>query len=205
MTRLRIALLAACLLVAGCGDGGAAPTTTSDVAAPTTRAAGAAGDAVDAVDAVDASSVPTAALPQAAEPLDEVDETVPIGDCSSEAIGLAITTPDGWECVTLAQAVAGVDGFTLLNAGSDLNITLATPSPLGPPCELLGICGDAQPVELSENFPDTASVTFAGAVTIWGTHKSGAAEVVVTKASALTPEESSLVSAVLDSAVELQG
>ena len=202
MNRFLIALILAGTTIVGCGDGEDGSAATS-VASSITGDGGGTATTLDAVPAGGASPPAAVELPQggAIDALDQVEALGP--DCASGAIGLGVTTPEGWECRVLAKPEAGIDGFTLLTEGSDLNITVATPSPLGPPCELLGICDGAEPIELSGNFPNTAAVTFTGAVTIWGAHHSVAAEVVVTKTSALTPDESSVVASVLDSAVEL--
>ncbi len=139
----------------------------------------------------------------AAELLDDVDDVVSIGDCSSEVVGLAVTAPDGWRCRVLDQSVGGLDGFTVFTDGNQLNITIGTPSPLGAPCDVLGLCDQAEPIELSDNFPDTMQLAIAGTVTIWGTHATTDAEVVITNLAELTPEELGLVRAILDSAVEI--
>ena len=82
--------------------------------------------------------------------------------------------------------------------GNDLNITVGTPSPLGLPCEVFQACDDAMPIDLSSNFPDTMILDFVGTVMIWGTHATGA-ELIITKASALTDDELQLIMDVLDS------
>lgn len=136
-----------------------------------------------------------------AQALDEIDDIVSIGACESSTVGLAFTAPDGWQCRVLDQATAGLDGFTLFAEGNQLNITLGTPSPFGPPCELLNMCEQATPQVFSANFPDTAAIDIGGTVTIWGNHASSEAELVITKPSALTDEDIALISAVLDSTV----
>ena len=73
---------------------------------------------------------------------------------------------------------------------------------MGPPCELMQACDEVEPIDLSDNFPDTTFLDFMdmGTTTIHGTHISVAeAELVITKASALTPDELELVKMVLDS------
>lgn len=138
-----------------------------------------------------------------ANALDDIDDVVSIGDCRSDTVGLAITAPDGWQCRVLDQPVGGLDGFTLFTDGNQLNITIGTPSPFGSPCEALQACDSATPIALGGEFPDTMSISLAGAVLIWGTHKSVEAELVVTNTSALTDEQVSFITMVLDSTVEI--
>lgn len=132
-----------------------------------------------------------------ADALTDIAGFVSIGDC--EAAGLKATVvPEGWVCRVLDEPIAGQDGFTMFMEGNELNITITTPSPLGPPCELLQLCDTAEPIALSANFPDTTSLDVAGTVLIVGTHLSVDAELVITKLSALTPDEMELVMTVLD-------
>lgn len=138
-----------------------------------------------------------------ANALDDIDDVVSIGDCRSDTVGLAITAPDGWQCRVLDQPVGGLDGFTLFTEGNQLNITIGTPTPFGSPCEALQACDSATPIALSGEFPDTMSISLGGAIIIWGTHKSVEAELVVTNTSALTDEQVSFVTMVLDSTVEI--
>lgn len=138
-----------------------------------------------------------------ANALDDIDDVVSIGDCRSDTVGLAITAPDGWQCRVLDQPVGGLDGFTLFTEGNQLNITIGTPTPFGSPCEALQACDSATPITLSGEFPDTMSISLGGAIIIWGTHKSVEAELVVTNTSALTDEQVSFVTMVLDSTVEI--
>ena len=105
----------------------------------------------------------------------------------------------GWQCRVLDQPVGGQDGFTMFTEGNELNITIGTPSPFGPACELLQMCDAVEPIALSDNFPDTTLLDIAGTVTIYGTHTSVDAELVITKVSALTPDELQLIRDVLDS------
>ncbi len=87
----------------------------------------------------------------------------------------------------------------MFTEGNELNITIGTPSPFGPACELLQMCDAVEPIELSDNFPDTTLLDIAGTVTISGTHASVDAELVITKVSALTTDELQLIRDVLDS------
>lgn len=132
-----------------------------------------------------------------ADALDDIDDIVSIGEC--EAAGLRATAPVGWQCRVLDQPVGGQDGFTMFTEGNELNITIGTPSPFGPACELLQMCDAVEPIALSDNFPDTTLLSIAGTVTISGTHMSVDAELVITKVSALTPDEIQLIRDVLDS------
>jgi hypothetical protein len=132
-----------------------------------------------------------------ADALDDLDDIVSIGEC--EAAGLRATAPENWVCRVLDQPVGGQDGFTMFTEGNELNITIGTPSPFGPACELLQMCDAVEPIALSDNFPDTTLLDVAGTVTISGTHASVDAELVITKASALTPDELQLIMDVLDS------
>lgn len=132
-----------------------------------------------------------------ADALDDIDDIVSIGEC--EAVGLRATAPAGWQCRVLDQPVGGQDGFTMFTEGNELNITIGTPSPFGPACELLQMCDAVEPIALSDNFPDTTLLDIAGTVTIYGTHTSVDAELVITKVSALTPDELQLIRDVLDS------
>lgn len=138
-----------------------------------------------------------------AETLDEIDDIVSIGECSSEAVGLAITAPDGWQCRVLDQPVGDLDGFTLFTEGNQLNITIGTPSPLGSPCEALSLCEEEAPIALSDQYPDTTILMFVGTVLIQGTHKTVDAEMVITNPTELTEEEVTFIKMVLDSTVEL--
>ena len=106
-------------------------------------------------------------------------------------------------CRVLDQAQGGLDGFTLFTTGNELNITIGTPSPLGPPCEILQACDEAEAIALSDNFPDTMQFSIAGTVTIWGTYKNSDAELVITSLTALDAEDVAFVSTVLDSVVEI--
>lgn len=65
------------------------------------------------------------------------------------------------------------------------------------------MCDDADPISLSDDFPDTMNLSIGGAVMIWGTHKSVEAELVITNTSALTDEQVGFISDVLDSTTEL--
>ncbi len=133
---------------------------------------------------------------QAGDLADEVDDIVSLGDCV--AVGLMATAPEGWMCRVLDNPLPGFDGFTMFTEGNDLNITVGSPSPLGAPCEALLACDEVAPISLSDNFPDTMLLEFAGTILIYGTHATGA-ELVITKSTALTPEETQLVMGVLDS------
>ncbi|MEL7157044.1 MAG: hypothetical protein AAFN30_10635 [Actinomycetota bacterium] len=141
--------------------------------------------------------------PEVAEALDDIDDVVSIGPCESTTVGLAVTAPDGWRCRVLDQPAAGMDGFTLFTDGNQLNLTIGTASPFGPPCEVLNLCDQSTPISLSGNFPDTERIEIAGTVTIWGSHPATGAELIITKPSALTDDEVELISQVLDSAVAL--
>jgi hypothetical protein len=81
---------------------------------------------------------------------------------------------------------------------TDLTISIATPTPFAP-CEVMQACDEAEPIALSDDFPDTTLLDFFGTITIHGTHISVTADLVVSKASALTPYELELVKTVLDS------
>lgn len=133
---------------------------------------------------------------QAGDLADAVDDIVSVGDCV--AFGLMATPPPDYKCRVLDNPTATMDGFTLFTEG---NITIGTPSPLGEPCELLQACDDAVPIELSDNFPDTMLLNLFGTVMIYGNHASGA-ELVITKASALTDEDTQLIMDFLDSVTE---
>lgn len=141
---------------------------------------------------LDVSDLP----PDVADLVDPIDDVVSLGDCV--AVGLMAVPPDGWMCRVLDNPTPTTDGFTMFTEGNDLNITVGTPSPLGAPCAALQACDDAVPIELSDNFPDTMLLSFAGTTLIYGTHASGA-ELVITKATGLTDAETMLVMDVLDS------
>ncbi|MEM8923399.1 MAG: hypothetical protein AAGD35_07830 [Actinomycetota bacterium] len=127
----------------------------------------------------------------------------PLADdqCRSDIIRLAVVVPEGWECRALTAADGGGEGLTLVSVGSELNIVIGTPSPFGPPCEVLGVCDQAVSEVYSANFPNTTRITIGGSVTVWGQHATAGAEVVATKPGELTPEDTALISAVLDSVV----
>ena len=127
---------------------------------------------------------------------------VSIGDCQSEVIGLAITPPADYVCRVLDVSIGGIDGFTLFTEGNELNLTIGTPSPIAP-CEVLQACGSAENIALSDQWPDTQIFELAGTVTIWGSHATADAEVIITKLSELTDEELDLIMTVLDSTVEI--
>ncbi|MEM9892118.1 MAG: hypothetical protein AAF962_14735 [Actinomycetota bacterium] len=216
-------LLSCALLTAACssdGDGAevAADDATTDSAGTDAPQDGDGGGEVDAGDGAtddggsadddDAAEIlgdpdlDVDDLPdEVAEALDDIDDVVSIGDCRSDVVGLAVTAPDGWQCRVLDQPAAGQDGFTLFTEGNQLNITIGTASPYGTPCELLNMCDQALDEPFSANFPDTRMIEVAGTVTIWGTHASEDAELIITKPSALTTDEIALISRVLDSAV----
>lgn len=141
---------------------------------------------------LDVSDIP----PGVGDLVDPIDDIVSLGDCV--AVGLMAVPPDGWMCRVLDNPTPNLDGFTMFTEGNDLNITVGTPSPIGPPCAALLACDDAVPIELSDTFPDTMFLSFAGTTLIYGTHASGA-ELVITKATALTDAETQLVMQVLDS------
>jgi hypothetical protein len=132
-----------------------------------------------------------------ADELDMIDDFISIGEC--EAVGLRATAPEGWVCRVFDEPVAGMDGFTMFTQGTDLTISIATPTPLGAPCELLQVCDETEPIALSDDFPDTMLLDFMGAITIHGTHVSVDAELIIAKASALTPDELELVKTVVQS------
>ncbi len=136
-----------------------------------------------------------------AETLDDIDDIVSIGECSSEVVGLAVVAPEGWLCRVLDQPVGGQDGFTVFTEGNQLNITIGTPSPLGGPCDIGGLCDDIQPIDLSDNFPDTMIAQIVGLPMVYGTHASVDAELIITHAQPFSDEELSFISEVLDSAV----
>lgn len=127
----------------------------------------------------------------------------PVADdqCRSDIIRLAVVVPQGWECRVLDAADGGGEGLTLVSAGGELNINIGTPSPFGPPCEVLGVCDQATAEVYSANFPNTTRISIGGSVTIWGQHATAEAEVVATKPGELTPEDIALITAVLDSVV----
>jgi hypothetical protein len=143
--------------------------------------------------------------PDAADALDGIDDVVSIGECQSDAVGLAMSVvPDGWQCRVLDAPVGGLDGFTLFQAGNPggLEITIGTPSPFGPPCEMLQACDSAQSIDLGSTF-DMQVFEMAGVPLIFGTHKSVEAEAAVTTISALTEEQIEFVTTVLNGVVEL--
>ncbi len=143
--------------------------------------------------------------PDAAEALDDIDDIVSIGDCESEAVGLAMSfVPNEWQCRVLDAPIGDLDGFTLFKPGNPggLEITIGTPSPFGPPCELLQACDGTEPIDLSSNF-DTTVFELGGVPFISGTHKTVEAEVVVTTTSPLSDSEREFVTSVLDGVVEL--
>ena len=139
-------------------------------------------------------------LGPAADLADDIDDIVSLGDCV--AVGLMATAPPDYQCRVLDQPVGGMDGFTMFGPGNELNITIGSPSPLGAPCEILQACDDAEPIALSDNFPDTMILDLFGTISIWGTHATGA-ELVITKGSALTDQELQDIMDVLDSVVEV--
>lgn len=139
---------------------------------------------------------------EAADAIDAIDDVVSLGECQSEVIGLAITPPDGYVCRVLDVAIGGMDGFTLFTEGNELNVTIGTPSPIAP-CEVLQACDSAEAIALSDEWPDTEIFEFAGTVTIWGSHATKDAEVIITKLSELTDDEFDLIMTVLDSTVEI--
>lgn len=137
---------------------------------------------------------------QAGDLADEIDDIVSLGDCV--ALGLMATPPETMQCRVLDNPGAGgLDGFSMFNPENDFNISLGTPSGIGSPCELLQACGDAMPIELSDNFPDTMILELFGTVTIWGYHATGA-ELIVTKIGELSDEEIQILMDVLDSVTE---
>ena len=182
------------------GEGGGGDASDGDGAAGDGASDG--GDGPDTSDA--AAIVGQTTLPEAVEELlDDIDDVVSIGECQSELVGLGMPAPDNWMCRVLDQAQGGLDGFTLFTTGNELNITIGTPSPLGPPCEILQACDEAEAIALSDNFPDTMQYSIAGTVTIWGTYKNSDAELVITSLTALDAEDVAFVSTVLDSVVEI--
>ena len=137
-------------------------------------------------------------LPEdAAAAAQEVAEGVSIGAC--EAVGLRATAPEGWKCRVIDDPTALLDGFTMFAVDNDLEITISAPMPVGSPCELMGMCDEAQPIVLSDNFPDTILLDVFGMASIEGTHVDGEAVVYVSKPTALTEEEVEFVATVLDS------
>ncbi len=223
MYRVLLLAAAAALFLAACGsdaesdgaaDGGqgteAADGTGEDVSGETQAGSGAdtddtdggtVGDDDDAAEIVGDPDLDLDDLPdEVAEALDDIDDVVSIGDCRSDVVGLAVTAPEGWRCRVLDQPGA-LDGFTVFTDGNQLNITIGTPSPLGPPCEILGACDQAEAIALSDQYPDTHLFSLAGTVTIWGNHATADAELVITKPSALTDDDVDLIRAVLDSTV----
>jgi hypothetical protein len=129
--------------------------------------------------------------------LDMIDDRISIGEC--EAAGLRATAPEGWVCRVFDEPIGGMDGFTMFTQDTDLEISIATPMPFGTPCELLQACDTTEPIAVGGAFPDTTLMNFMGSITIHGAHVSVDAELVVTKATALTPDELDLVKAVVDS------
>ena len=73
-----------------------------------------------------------------------IDDLVSIGEC--EAAGLRATAPEGWVCRVLDEPVGGLDGFTMFTQDTDLTISIATPTPLGAPCEVMQACDEAEPI-----------------------------------------------------------
>lgn len=142
--------------------------------------------------------------PDTAEALDAIDDIVSIGDCESDTVGLAMTAvPDGWQCRVMDQAIGGLDGFTLFMPGepAGIEITLSTPSPFGPPCEILGGCDQAVGIDLGPNF-DIEVVDF-GVPIVYGTHKTVDAEVAIVTFQALTTEDIAFITTVLSGVVEI--
>ena len=129
--------------------------------------------------------------------LDSIDDRISIGEC--DAAGLRATAPDGWVCRVFDEPIGNLDGFTMFTQDTDLTISISTPTPLGTPCELMQACDEVEPIALGNNFPDTTLLDFMGTITIHGTHTSVDADLVVSKASALTPDELELVKTVVDS------
>ncbi|MEM9465072.1 MAG: hypothetical protein AAGA90_06850 [Actinomycetota bacterium] len=134
--------------------------------------------------------------------LDEIDDLVSIGDCRSEVLGIGFTAPDGWQCRVLDVSLGGIDGFTLFTDGNELNITVGTPSPIQA-CEVLQACDAAVAIDLGPQWPGGQQFELAGTTTIWASHASVPAEVVITKLSALTDDELDFVRAVLDTTTEV--
>lgn len=143
--------------------------------------------------------------PDVAEALDGIDDVVSIGDCRSELVGLEMTyIPDGWQCRVLDAPVGGLDGFSLFkpeNAGG-IEITIGTPSPIGPVCEVMQTCDQTQPLDLGANF-NVEFFEFGGIPFVFGTHVSVEAELAVTSASALSEDDLAFITMVLDGVVEI--
>lgn len=143
--------------------------------------------------------------PDAAEALDDIDDIVSIGDCESELVGLAMTViPDDWLCRVLDAPVGGMDGFTLFDPAnpSGLQITIGSPSPLGPPCEALQLCDEQRAIDLGATF-NMMVVEVAGVQFVYGNHESVEAEAVIVTATALSDEDLELVTEVLNGVVEI--
>ncbi len=158
----------------------------------------------DAADIIGQPDLDTEDLPdEVADALDEIDDVVSIGECASEVVGLAVTAPDEYQCRVLDQAIGGLDGFTVFKNGYQLEITIGTPSPLGGPCDIPGLCDEAEPIDLSSNFPDTQIAVVAGVPVLWGNHATVDAELVITHLQPLSDDDLAVIRAVLDSAVEI--
>ena len=181
------------------GDGGAQDSDDTSGLADDPDEDGSGGpDDDDAAEIMGNPDLDVEDLPEdVADAVDQLDDIVSIGEC--EAVGLRATAPEGWKCRVTDQTVPGMDGFTMFTEGNELNITITDPSPLGPACEILMMCDQAEPIALSDNFPDTTLLEMAGTVTISGTHASVDAELLITKLSALTDDEMQLIMDVLDS------
>ncbi len=189
---------------AGGSDGGDAGGTDGSGSSGD-DGSGTVGDDEDAADIVGNPDLDLEELeevaPEAAEALDDIDDIVSIGECSSDTVGLAMSVvPDGWQCRVLDAPVAGLDGFTLFEPGGPgLEITVGTPSPIGPPCQALQLCDEAEPIDLGST--TVMSVVDFGVPIIYGTHATVDAEIVVTSFAPLTPDQVDLVTDVLEGLV----
>ena len=190
------------------GDSGSNADSTSGGSDNSGNGTDPGGDGPDNEDAAEIIGNPDLDLedlpPDIADALDDIDDIVSIGDCRSETVGLEMSfVPDGWKCRVLDQPVGGLDGFTLFmdNNPGGIEITIGTPSPLGPPCEVFGDCDTVEELDLGNTFD--VFVLDVGVPLIYGTHKTVEAELSVVTFSALSDADIAFITEVLNGVVVL--
>jgi hypothetical protein len=127
-----------------------------------------------------------------AEMIDEIDDIVSLGDCVVSTVGIGIVAPEGWMCRVLDDPRPGFDGFSMFTEGTDLVISVSTPSPVGT-CDIEGICSNVTPVDIP-GFSDAVSYDIAGvAGGISGSHDIYAVDLLVDRGRVLTADDIAFV------------
>ncbi len=136
--------------------------------------------------------------------LENIRTSNTIGECRSDFIGLEMTVvPSGWQCRLLDDPVTGLVGFTLFmeDNADGVEITIATPSPFGRPCDALVACDDVVELDVGTTFD--VEVVEIGVPIIYGTHRTVDADLTVLVVNRLTHDDIAFITMILNGVEEI--